>query len=354
MMANETIWLEEGTKSCSVSVVRSYREITQFSWQKDKTKICKHKRHLLSEKGVTFNNVIRNDAGNYSLTTDMSCHYAMKPRQFVGSFSLKVFCKYVYTRVNFMPLCLKQCCLNLDGPELTEADKTYSALNGDSVSLICGHDLKSNPSAIIRWTNPKGEPITSSERYTMNNGPEEVSLEIANVGKDDNGTWTCTVEVPRNNPLYCNSEQERVKDFQLQLIVVSKSGVGLVMHAMIHDCLHLPVPPNKPQNLHVEEVTSSSFHICWDEPEYHGSPYLTGYEVTYNDKKERIGVVDCFSFDNDHLEWGQSYNIAVSAISESGNETVAESSSSNSRINLLMGMLPILILTYTLRNFLLN
>lgn len=108
---------------------------------------------------------------------------------------------------------------NSDGPELTEADKTYSALKGESVNLICGRDLKSNPSAIIRWTNPKGEPVTSSER---NNGPEEVSLEIADVGRDDNGAWTCTVEVPRNNSLYCNFEQERVKELQLQLIVVSK------------------------------------------------------------------------------------------------------------------------------------
>ena len=59
----------------------------------------------------------------------------------------------------------------------------------------------------------------SSERFTMNNGPEEVSLEIANVGKDDNGTWTCTVEVPRNNRDF---EEERVKELKLQLIVISK------------------------------------------------------------------------------------------------------------------------------------
>ena len=97
------------------------------------------------------------------------------------------------------------------------------------MSLVCGRDLKSNPSAIIRWTSPNREHVTSSERFIMNSGPEEISLEIANVGKDDNGTWTCTVEVPRNNPLYCysNSEQERVKELQLQLIVVSKLRDGI-------------------------------------------------------------------------------------------------------------------------------
>ena len=99
------------------------------------------------------------------------------------------------------------------------------------MNLTCGRDLKSNPLGIIRWTNPKGEPVTSSERFIMNDGPEEVSLEIANVGKDDNGTWTCTVKVPRNNPLHCNFEQERIKELQLQLIVVSKLRGGIfVLH----------------------------------------------------------------------------------------------------------------------------
>ena len=85
----------------------------------------------------------------------------------------------------------------------------------------------------------------------------------------------------------------------------------------------------------VVEVTSSSFRICWDEPEYHGSPYLAGYYISYSDKQERIGVEDCFSFDSDRLEWGQVYDIAVSAVSESGSEVVAESSSSN--LSLLIG-----------------
>ena len=95
------------------------------------------------------------------------------------------------------------------------------------------------------------------------------------------------------------------------------------------------VPPSEPQNLLVAEITSSSFRICWDEPAYHGSPYLTGYYITYKDKQERIGVEVCFSFDGDRLEWGQIYNITVSAVSESGIEVVAKSSSSN--LSLLMG-----------------
>ena len=94
----------------------------------------------------------------------------------------------------------------------------------------------------------------------------------------------------------------------------------------------------------MEEVTSSSFRICWNEPECPGSPYFTGYEITYNDKQERIRAENCFNFDSDHLEWGQSHNIAVSAVIESGNEIVAEGPSSN--LTLLMGMFLVLIIVH--------
>ena len=103
---------------------------------------------------------------------------------------------------------------------------------------------------------------------------------------------------------------------------------------MIHDRLYLSVPPSEPQNVHVEKVTSSSFHICWDEPEYHGSPYLAGYNISYNNKQERIGGIDCFTFGSDRLKWGQSYNIAVAAVSESGNKSTATWSSSNSTLSM--------------------
>ena len=95
------------------------------------------------------------------------------------------------------------------------------------MKLICGSNLVSNPVANISWTNAKGEPITNSEKYTINNGPEEVSLDIAGVYKDDNGTWTCTVAVPVNVSLYCYSELERIQAIPLQLIVHSKLRGGI-------------------------------------------------------------------------------------------------------------------------------
>ena len=94
-------------------------------------------------------------------------------------------------------------------------------------------------------------------------------------------------------------------------------------------------PPSEPQNLRVVEVTSSSFRICWDKLDYLGSPYLAGYVISYNDRHERIGVVDSFSFGSDRFEEGQIYNITVSAISESGNESARGNSSI--KLTLMMG-----------------
>ena len=75
----------------------------------------------------------------------------------------------------------------------------------------------------------------------------------------------------------------------------------------------------------MEEVTSSSFRICWDEPVYHGSPYLAGYNISYNDKYVTIEVLDCYSYEANDLEWGQIYDITISAFSKGGNKTVAGS-----------------------------
>ena len=95
MMVNDIIWLEEGTQSCSLTVIRSYIEATHFIWQKDEEVISSElvERHHFSEKDVTFNNVKLNDNGTYSLTANISCHEHSKPRKFVGTFFLNV-CKF--------------------------------------------------------------------------------------------------------------------------------------------------------------------------------------------------------------------------------------------------------------------
>lgn len=63
------------------------------------------------------------------------------------------------------------------------------------MSLICGYNLKSNPSINVTWTNPQGEQVLNSERCTMDDGPEVVQLNISNVTKNDNGMWRCSMQM---------------------------------------------------------------------------------------------------------------------------------------------------------------
>lgn len=67
------------------------------------------------------------------------------------------------------------------------------ATAGHPVSLICGYNLKSNPSTNVTWSNPKGEKVPNSERYMMADGPEVVQLNIRNVTESDSGTWKCSM-----------------------------------------------------------------------------------------------------------------------------------------------------------------
>ena len=93
MQIDEDIWLEEGTESCSVTVINSYIIPSHSTWQKDKEVISEHVQHTISEKAFTFNNVTRNDIGTYSVTANMSCHGNSRSRKIVGNFSLNVLCK---------------------------------------------------------------------------------------------------------------------------------------------------------------------------------------------------------------------------------------------------------------------
>ena len=47
----------------------------------------------------------------------------------------------------------------------------------------------------MTWTNPQGERVLNSERYTMDDGPEVVQLNISNVTKNDNGMWRCSMQM---------------------------------------------------------------------------------------------------------------------------------------------------------------
>ena len=68
-------------------------------------------------------------------------------------------------------------------------------LLGDSLSLVCGTGLDSNPQATITWTAPDGTTIMNNARYNLENGPSFVRLNFTRTILSDGGVWTCDIRV---------------------------------------------------------------------------------------------------------------------------------------------------------------
>ena len=89
---------------------------------------------------------------------------------------------------------------------------------GGSVTLVCALNVDSNPPATVQWRDPMGNVVSEGGRFTLNNGPEIVSLTIDGVTASDNGNWSCTVSVSAS----CGTlDQERL----IMLTVVGECNV---------------------------------------------------------------------------------------------------------------------------------
>ena len=63
----------------------------------------------------------------------------------------------------------------------------------NTLSLICGTGLDSNPQATVTWMAPDGTTIMDNARYDLENGPEFVRLNFTHTILSDTGTWKCRV-----------------------------------------------------------------------------------------------------------------------------------------------------------------
>ena len=66
-------------------------------------------------------------------------------------------------------------------------------LLNDSLSLVCGTSLNSNPQASVTWMAPDGTAIMDNARYDLENGPDVVRLNFTLTILSDNGIWRCRV-----------------------------------------------------------------------------------------------------------------------------------------------------------------
>ena len=68
-------------------------------------------------------------------------------------------------------------------------------LLGESLSLVCGTGLDSNPQAAITWTDPDGTMVMNNTGYDLENGPDIVRLNFTHTVLSDTGVWRCVATV---------------------------------------------------------------------------------------------------------------------------------------------------------------
>lgn len=103
-MENIVIRLEEGTKQCSVTVISSPLRADNSTWEKDGVGMGSLLEQGISVDGftITFDEIAREEIGNYSVTSSIPCHQESNPRNFSGNFILDVICKLVFHMTTYL------------------------------------------------------------------------------------------------------------------------------------------------------------------------------------------------------------------------------------------------------------
>lgn len=114
-------------------------------------------------------------------------------------------------------------CICLDGPVITEGPGEQYAILGDPVSLICGYNLESNPTSVVTWRDAQGNVVKNSTGYCQGDGPDVVELHIYKVSKNNEGLWSCGIEVQESDVYGRNGTVSiGYLSHKIQLIVVGK------------------------------------------------------------------------------------------------------------------------------------
>ena len=199
---------------------------------------------------------------------------------------MDVLCK---CHVNYRLAILVAIFFVLDGPDIEkQGPKEQPSHLNKSTNITCAYGLDSNPLATITWTDPKGNPVTNSSRYTLNNGPDEIKLNIVGTEESDNGTWTCTIQVEYGGKVIGK------KEFTIYHTVVSESTlakrdwciiiiVTIVLGGtiLIFFFRRAPSEMNKPGKPRVLRIFQDSIELTWTPPKHNGSK-ITSYTVLYH------------------------------------------------------------------------
>ena len=229
---NVVMKVEENTKNVSVDLLDHQEPApfpipTVFIWYKDGQQLSMSDISVDWTYSIaTFSTVSRVNAGHYAVsTTNFGKNQQIGNDS--GGFHLDVICKlkcslFVHQFTKYVIS---------DGPSFEQMGPTQQyTLLGESLSLVCGTGLDSNPQATITWTTPGGATVENNAQYRQDNGPSVVRLNFTQVFSGNIGVWGCDVTVKSEKYIVSNGrlvlEEESVIgssiQHSIQLIALGK------------------------------------------------------------------------------------------------------------------------------------
>ena len=97
---------------------------------------------------------------------------------------------------------------------------------GKQMSLLCGTNLTSNPTADITWIDPFGNEVVNNSLYTLINNNRSVRLNKSRVEDQDMGMWMCVIRVTGTNVTLNNGMIQRSLLIGIRTIAIHLSIVG--------------------------------------------------------------------------------------------------------------------------------
>ena len=122
-----------------------------------------------------------------------------------------------------------------DGPRFAEPGplQRYALLN-ESLSLVCGTGLESNPTATVTWTAPDGTTVMDNARYDLENGPDIVMLKFTHTILGDTGAWRCEIRVMSDQHVTSNASLVSQDPNVIGMPIVRNIQLTIVGKCIVH------------------------------------------------------------------------------------------------------------------------
>ena len=78
--------------------------------------------------------------------------------------------------------------------------ESVAALEENNITIVCGTNLEGNPAPIVQWFSNIGDKVSADNpAFTLNDGPDIVSLTITETNSSHSGIWICVLTTKSPN-----------------------------------------------------------------------------------------------------------------------------------------------------------